>query len=204
MLPFHRKWIRAVYSADVQIGILSCPRGSRKDMDCRAACRARDEAGLAALGSPGAEVLEVSSSLEQSRVLLNFVREALGDVEGGYRWLDSGQRLASTHKATGTKLRILSSSGKRAMGLANFSTIFADEPGSWWRNLIDGGLGAGNGGLGLVAKRAERVLRRHPGDSGPVRAETSGRDSRGGCTRASCGRGRSWWMTGSGLAGRRR
>ena len=30
-----------------------------------------------------------------------------------------------------TKLRVLSSSGKRAMGLSQFSTIYADEPGSW-------------------------------------------------------------------------
>ena len=73
----------------------------------------------------------VSASLEQSRIILGFIREALADVEDEYRWLDSGQRLACTHRATGTKLRILSSSGKRAMGLAQFSTIYADEPGSW-------------------------------------------------------------------------
>ena len=74
----------------------------------------------------------MSASLEQSRVLLAFVREALDErAESDYRWLDSGQRLATTHKATGTKLRILSSSARRAMGLAKFSTIFADEPGSW-------------------------------------------------------------------------
>ena len=63
--------------------------------------------------------------------MLNFVREALGDRQDDYRFLESGQRLAVTHKATGTRLRILSSSGKRAMGLAQFSTIFADEPAAW-------------------------------------------------------------------------
>ena len=36
-----------------------------------------------------------------------------------------------THKLTGTRLRILSSSGRRAMGLEGFSTIFADEPAAW-------------------------------------------------------------------------
>ena len=130
VLPFHRAWIRAVYQPDIQIGVLSCPRGAAKTWIA---------GQLAALalrpGSPtfqkGIEVLGVSASLEQSRVLLSFVREALADVEDEYRWLDSGQRLACTHKRTGTKLRILSSSGKRAMGLAGFSTIFADEPGSW-------------------------------------------------------------------------
>ena len=42
-----------------------------------------------------------------------------------------GQRLAVTHGATGTKLRVLSSSGKRAMGLSQFHTIYADEPASY-------------------------------------------------------------------------
>lgn len=69
--------------------------------------------------------------MEQSRILLGFVRDALQDADADYRWLDSGQRLACTHVGTGTKLRILSSNAKRAMGLARFSLIFADEPGSW-------------------------------------------------------------------------
>ena len=80
---------------------------------------------------PGVEVLAVSASLEQSRVALQFCREALADRAGDYRWLDSGQRLAVTHKASGAKFRILSSSGKRALGLSGFSTIYGDEPGAW-------------------------------------------------------------------------
>ena len=130
ILPFHRRFIRAAFAPGVQVAALSCPRGSAKTWIA---------AQLAALalvpGSPlwetRVEVLAVSASLQQSRILLQFVREALAGVEAEYRWLDSGQRLACTHKATGTKLRILSSSGKRAMGLAQFSMILADEPGSW-------------------------------------------------------------------------
>lgn len=132
ILRFHRRWIRSAYRPEVQVGALSCPRGSAKTWIA---------GQLAALSiTPGSptweervEVLAVSASLEQSRILLGFVRGALAlqGREDDYRWLDSGQRLACTHKATGTKLRILSSSGKRAMGLAQFSTIYADEPGSW-------------------------------------------------------------------------
>ena len=132
VLGFHADWIRAAYGDDVEVAALSVPRGSAKTWMA---------AQLAALsispGSPtfesGIEALAVAASLEQSRVLLSFVREALDDLDvyDDYRWLDSGQRLAVTHKKTGTKLRILSSSGKRAMGLAQFHTIFADEPGSW-------------------------------------------------------------------------
>ena len=130
LLPFHSAWVRAAYAPGIEIAALSVPRGSAKTWLA---------GNLAALsitpGTPtferGVEVLGVSASLEQSRILLQFVREALADREEEYRWLDSGQRLAVTHEATGTKLRILSSSGKRAMGLANFSTIIGDEPGSW-------------------------------------------------------------------------
>lgn len=130
VLPFHARWIKASFHPDTQIAALSCPRGSAKTWIA---------GQLAALamrpGSPtwesGIETLVVSASLEQSRILLGFVREALADVAGNYRWLDSGQRLQVTHEATGTKLRVLSSSGKRAMGLSQFSTIYADEPASW-------------------------------------------------------------------------
>ena len=130
VLRFHADWIRAAYGNDTQVAALSVPRGSAKTW------MAAQLAGLAITpGSPtfepGIEALAVSASLEQSRVLLAFVREALADDYDQYRWLDSGQRLAVTHKASGTKLRVLSSSGKRAMGLAQFHTIFADEPGSW-------------------------------------------------------------------------
>ena len=130
VLPFHADWIRATFSDDVQISALSCPRGSAKTY-----IAGRLAALCVTPGSPlyqeGIEALAVSASLEQSRVLLSFVREALADHPDEFRWLDSGQRLAVTHAETRTRLRILSSSGKRAMGLSQFSTIFADEPGSW-------------------------------------------------------------------------
>ena len=130
ILPFHRDWIRAAFAPDTEIAALSCPRGSAKTWIAgylAAECIRPDSP----LFEHGIEALAVSASLEQSRIILAFVREALADSEGDYRFLDSGQRLAVTHRATGTRLRILSSSGKRAMGLSQFSTIFADEPGAW-------------------------------------------------------------------------
>ena len=131
LLPFHRAWIRAAFDPGIEVAALSCPRGNAKTM-----LAGRLTALAITPGSPlwqsGIEVLAVSASLEQSRVLLSFVRAALGKRGGAdYRWLDSGQRLAVTHKASNTKLRVLSSSAKRAMGLSQFSTIFADEPGAW-------------------------------------------------------------------------
>ncbi len=127
---FHARWIRRSFSPDIQISALSCPRGNAKTWlyGWLGACAMTP-------GSPlwreGVEVLGVSASFEQSRVMMNFLR---ANVEGNgelYRHLDSGQRLALTHSRTNTKMRILSSSGKRAMGLSQFHTILADEPGSW-------------------------------------------------------------------------
>ena len=130
VLPFHRAWIRSVFQPDIEIGALSCPRGSAKSWvagHLAAECL-RPETPLF---ESGIECLAVSGSLEQSRIILSFVKEGLDDVLDAYRILDSSQRLTITHKATGTRLRVLSSSGRRAMGLSQFSTIFADEPGSW-------------------------------------------------------------------------
>ena len=127
---FHADLIREAFAAEVQIVGASLPRGSAKTW-----LAGNLAAQAITPGSPtfeaGVEVLGVSASLEQSRVMLQFAREALADREDDYRWLESGQRLAVTHKASGTRLRILSSSGKRALGLANFSTIYADEPAAW-------------------------------------------------------------------------
>ena len=130
VLPFHGDWIRRTFADGIEVSALSCPRGSAKSWIVGQLAGAGLRPG-SPLWQPGIETLVVSGSLEQSRIVLGFVREALADVEDDYRWLDSGQRLACTHKATGTKLRVLSSSGKRAMGLVNYSTIYADEPAAW-------------------------------------------------------------------------
>ena len=135
ILRFHADWIRRSYADDIEIAAFefAARPGAKSTLGQLAGQSIRP-------GSPtfqdGMESIAVSGSLEQSRILLGFVREALQDVEDDYRWLDSGQRLACTHKDTGTKLRVLSSSGKRAMGLANFGTIYFDEPGSL--NVRDG------------------------------------------------------------------
>ena len=50
---------------------------------------------------------------------------------GGYRFSDSTTRLGVTHTPTNTKLRILSSKAKTAMGIVGCPLLVADEPGSW-------------------------------------------------------------------------
>ena len=130
LLPFHADWIKTSFAPDTQISALSVPRGNAKTwlFGWLGACSLTPNSPL---WREGVEVLGVSASFEQSRVVMNFLRDSLEGNGELYRSLDSGQRLAYTHTRTGTKMRILSSSGKRAMGLSQFHTIFADEPGSW-------------------------------------------------------------------------
>ena len=40
-------------------------------------------------------------------------------------------RLAVRHKSTNTRLRVLSSNAKTAMGIVGCPLLVADEPGSW-------------------------------------------------------------------------
>ena len=130
ILPFHERWIRRACAPGIEVAALSAPRGSAKSW-CFGQLAALALRPSSPTWESGIETLMVSGSLEQSRIMLSFVRQALEDVEDDYRWLDSGQRLQVTHKRTGTKLRVLSSSGKRALGLSQFSTIYADEPASY-------------------------------------------------------------------------
>ena len=51
--------------------------------------------------------------------------------EKEFRVNDSSQRLWIENRATGYRVRAISSSGKRAMGLAFFSLLIGDEPGAW-------------------------------------------------------------------------
>ena len=130
LLPFQSDWIKGVFSDHVQIGALSLPRGNAKTSLFGWLASECVRPG-SALFQPGIETLIVSGSLEQSRVMLGFLRDALAEDERAYRICDSSQRMWILHKATNTRIRVLSSSGKRAMGLAQFSLILCDEPGSW-------------------------------------------------------------------------
>ncbi len=130
VLRFHADWIEAAYAPAIEIAALSIPRGGAKTW-----LAAQLTASNLTPGTPtfeeGIESLVVSASMEQSRILMTFLREALADRLDEYRWNDSPTRLGAVHKATNARVRVLSSSGKRAMGLSQFSTIIAEEPAAW-------------------------------------------------------------------------
>ena len=76
-----------------------------------------------------------AASLEQARLCFRFIRAALEiddpDAYQPFRFLDSHTRIGIAHKATNTRLRVLSSNGKTAMGIVGCPLLVADEPGAW-------------------------------------------------------------------------
>ena len=131
LLPFQRRWLRETFRPETEISALSCPRGSGKTT--LAAYVAADylTPGHARF-DPNRATFAVAPSLDQAReTIVQSLREHL-DARGveGFRWTDSANRITATHAETGKRFRILSSSGKRAMGLRAFDLIIMDEPGS--------------------------------------------------------------------------
>ena len=78
----------------------------------------------------GAEYLLCAASLEQARLCYRFIRADL-EPTGDYRFVDSVTRLGIQHKPTNTRLRVLSSNAKTAMGIVGCPMLIADEPGAW-------------------------------------------------------------------------
>ena len=127
--PFQRQFLRAALRADVDTAALSIPRGNGKSW-LAAHILARALTPGDALHVAGAEYLLCAASLEQARLCFRFVRAAL-EPTGAYRFLDSNTRIGLIHKTSNTRLRVLSSNGKTAMGIVGCPLAVADEPGSW-------------------------------------------------------------------------
>ena len=132
LLPFHKQWIISSFDPDIAISALSCPRAAAKSYLCgHLAAQTLNPSSV--LFEPNMEHLIVSGSREQSRILMNFLREGIemfGDLKD-YQICDSSQRAWALHKPSGARVRVLSSSAKRAFGLVNFRLIIGDEPASW-------------------------------------------------------------------------
>ena len=127
--PFQRTFMRAVENPAYDTIALSIPRGNGKSAiagHVLTRCLTPGDS----LHETGAEYLLCSGSIEQSRLVFRFIRPEL-EPTGEYRFIDSTTRLGITHKATNTKLRVLSSNGKTAMGIVGTPLLVADEPGAW-------------------------------------------------------------------------
>ena len=78
----------------------------------------------------GTESVLCAASIEQPRIVFRFARADL-EGRGGYRFLDSHTRIGIVHEATNTRLRVIGSNGRTAMGLVGCPWAICDEPGAW-------------------------------------------------------------------------
>ena len=146
-----KKWVKDAFRPGIRVAALSIPRGNAKTfLAGRVAAMFLDPSfflkeEVRALGFKREnETIIVSGSLDQCRTLFSFIREALREqnLEQDFIFSDSSQRLQIKHKRLPIKLRAISSSGKRSMGLSTFNLILLDEPASMKENdgrlLYDG------------------------------------------------------------------
>ena len=127
--PFQRRFLASALAPGIDTACLSIPRGNGKSWlagHVLTRCLTPGDA----LHVSGSEYLLCAASIEQARIVFRFIREVL-EPTGEYRWIDSSTRIGCTHLETNTKLRILSSNAKSAMGLVKVGVVVADEPGSW-------------------------------------------------------------------------
>ena len=126
---FQEEFIRKAMAPGIDIAALSTPRGNGKSfLAAHIATRCLTPGD--SMFADGLEIVQCAGSIEQARVVFGFIRQAL-EPTGEHRFIDSTTRLGITHTSTNTKLRIISSNGKTAMGLVNVPLAICDEPGSW-------------------------------------------------------------------------
>ena len=126
---FQKQFIKGALAPGIDVAALSIPRGNGKSW-LAAHLLTRCLTPGDDLHVPGAEYLLCAGSIEQARLCFRFIRAEL-EPSGEYRFLDSSTRIGISHKASNTRLRVLSSNGKTAMGIVNCPLLVADEPGSW-------------------------------------------------------------------------
>ena len=127
--PFQQRFIRNATRPDIRTGALSLPRGQGKSaLAGHLLTRVLDPAD--ALFRAGTESVLCAASIEQARIVFRFARTEL-EPRGGYRFLDSHTRIGICHVDTNTRLRVLGSNGRTAMGLVGCPWAICDEPGAW-------------------------------------------------------------------------
>ena len=126
---FQKRFIRGALAPGIDVAALSIPRGNGKSfLAAHLLQRALTPGDV--LHVPAAEYLLCAGSIEQARLCFRFIRAEL-EPSGEYRFLDSSTRIGIAHRRSNTRLRILSSNGKTAMGIVGCPLLVADEPGSW-------------------------------------------------------------------------
>ena len=127
--PFQRRFIRGATAPGIDTSACSLPRANGKSW-LAGHLVSRILSPTDPLFRPGTESVLGAASIEQARIVFRFARAEL-EPRGGYRFLDSYNRIGITHEATNTKLRVIGSNGKTAMGLVGCPWAICDEPGAW-------------------------------------------------------------------------
>ena len=127
--PFQRRFLTEALKPNIGTAALSIPRGNGKST-LSAFILERCLTPTDPLFEAGAEYLLGAASLEQARNVYRPLRAAL-EPTGAYRFIDSVTRLGITHKASNTKLRVMSSNAKAAFGIVGTPLAVLDEGGSW-------------------------------------------------------------------------
>ena len=126
---FQKRFIGAATAPGVDTAGLSTPRGNGKSsLGGHIVARVLDPAD--ALFRAGTESVLCAASIEQARIVFRFARAEL-EQRGGYRFLDSHTRIGIVHEASNTRLRVIGSNGRTAMGLVGCPWAVCDEPGAW-------------------------------------------------------------------------
>ena len=127
--PFQKRFLRGALAPGIDTGVLSLARGNGKSW-LAAYILTRCLTPGDPLHVAGAEYLLCAASLEQARLAYLFCRADL-EPTGEYRFLDSVTRIGITHKASNTRLRVMSSKAKSAFGIVHCPLLVGDEPGCW-------------------------------------------------------------------------
>ena len=128
LMGFQANFVRAVCRHDnpPDIAAMSIPRGNGKSWLCGQIV-ARSLTPGDPLQEDAVENVLVAASRPQAGIVLEFARAALGE-SSEYRW----SKDAAIHLASRTRVRVISSDSRRALGLgANVRIVIADEPGAW-------------------------------------------------------------------------
>ncbi len=127
--PFQQKFVNGATAPGIDTAALSLARGNGKSwLGARLLTRCLTPGDP--LHEAGKEYLLLAASLEQARLTYQFCRADL-EPTGEYRFLDSVTRLGICHKATNTRLRVMSSKAKSAFGIVHCPLLVGDEPGCW-------------------------------------------------------------------------
>ena len=128
LMPFQAAFVAAVCreTDPVDVAAMSVARGNGKSWLCGKLI-ARSLTPGDPLFDEGVENVLVAASRPQATIVLEFARDCLGDSDA-YRWRGDG----CTHLDSRTRVRVISSDSRRALGLgANIRIVIADEPGAW-------------------------------------------------------------------------